>query len=323
MPVLTDAQLAQFAEHGYLIVHAVLDIHEVIAPLIAEYDHLLDAVCRELYADARLPAVYDDLPFGERLVRLYAETAGNFAQHFDISLPQGGVTATTPIHVGSAVFRLLTNPRLLDVVEALIGPEIVCNPVQHVRIKPPQRYVPEGTNALVGATSWHQDQGVVLPEADESRILTVWLPVTAATVENGCLMAIPGSHRDGLATHCPANGAKQDLHIPAKLLRADVAVPLPMEPGDVLVMDRRTQHASLPNRSDGIRWSFDLRYNPVGHPTGRPAFPEFVVRSGARPEQVVRKPEEWARLWYAARDRLAGIETAPFNRWQTVAPVCA
>jgi hypothetical protein len=322
MPVLTDEQFAHFTEQGFLVVRGLLDIPGEIAPLIAEYEQRLDAVCRELHAEGRLPSIHDDMPFGERLVRLYAETTGNLAQHFDISLPQGGVTAETPIHVGPAVFRLLTSPRLLDVVEALIGPEIVSNPVQHVRIKPPQRYVAEQTGGLIGATSWHQDQGVVLPEADESQILTVWLPVTTATVENGCLMVIPGSHRDGLTTHCPASAVKQELHIPARLLRSGAAIPLPMEPGDVLFMHRRTQHSSLPNRSDGIRWSFDLRYNPAGHPTGRPAFPEFVARSRAHPEQVVTDPDDWAALWYAARDRLVGIETAPFNRWQADA-VCA
>jgi len=39
-------------------------------------------------------------------------------------------------------------------------------------------------------------------EADETDMLTVWLPVTDATEENGCLCAIPGSHREGLVTHC-------------------------------------------------------------------------------------------------------------------------
>ena len=323
MAKLTQEQIDRFEEAGYVVARGVLDVRAVIAPVIAEYEEILDRLCRRMYALGKLGSTYADLPFSERLTRLYAETGENFVQHFDISLPQGGVTAETPIHLGPAVFRLLTYPRLLDAVEALIGPEIVSNPVQHVRIKPPQRYLPARSGALVGATAWHQDQGVVLPEADESPILTVWVPITAATVENGCLTVIPGSHRAGLATHCRAGAVVPDLHIPASLLHAEEAVPLPMEPGDVLFMHRRTQHASLPNRSEGIRWSFDLRYNPIGQPTGRPAFPECVVRSRSHPEQVVHDADAWAALWYAARDRLAGVETAPFNRWHTDAPVCA
>ena len=323
MGKLTSQEIDQFAEAGYVVGRGLLDVDGVIAPLIAEYTEVLDAVCRRLAAEGVLSSPLDGLPFSERLIRLYAETGQNLGQHFDISLPQGGVTPTTPIHLGPAVFDLLTAPPLLDAVESLIGPEIVVNPVQHVRIKPPQRYLAGTVGALVGRTAWHQDQGVVLPEADESNILTVWVPITAATLENGCLVVMPGSHREGLATHCPARPGQPDLHIPAQLLHGEAAVPLPMEPGDVLFMHRRTQHASLENRSGAIRWSFDLRYNPRGQPTGRPAFPEFVARSRAEPEAVIADAAAWAALWYAARDRLAGVTTGPFNRWQNASPVCA
>ena len=57
-----------------------------------------------------------------------------------------------------------------------------------------------------------------------------------------------------------------------------------MKKGDVLFMDRLTMHASLPNVSDEIRWSFDLRYNRTGDATGRSWFPGFVARSRSNPE---------------------------------------
>ena len=320
---LTQDQIDQFEDAGYVVARGLLDIPEVITPLIAEYETLLDDLCQRMHNAGKIDSSYADRSFSKRLTQLYVESNENFAQYFDISLPQGGVTAGTPMHLGPAIFGLLTNARLLDAVEQLIGPEIVSNPVQHVRIKPPQRFVAPTVGALVGSTSWHQDQGVVLPEADESTILTVWVPVTAATVENGCLVVIPDSHREGLATHCPADLERPDLHIPSKLLRAEAATPLPMEPGDVLFMHRRTQHSSLENQSEDIRWSFDLRFNLAGQPTGRPAFPEFVARSRSHPERVLRDPEAWAALWRAARDQLAGVETGPFNRWQTADAVCA
>jgi phytanoyl-CoA hydroxylase len=323
MSKLTAEQIEQWHEEGYAVVRGLLDTQTVVEPILAEYAELLDEQCRAMHAEGKLRSTYAELPFGERMIRLYAETGTVFAQPFDISLPQSGVKADTPIHLGPAIFGLLTNPSLLDAVESLIGPEIVSNPVQHVRIKPPQRYVPSSIGALVGKTAWHQDQGVVLPEADATNILTVWTPITSATVENGCLVVLPRSHRGDLATHCPANGKQLDLHIPPALLHEAEAMPLPMEPGDVLLMHRRTQHASLENTSDEVRWSFDLRYNPAGQPTGRPNFPHFLARSAAHPEQVLRDADEWAALWLAARARLAGVETAPYNRWLTAAPVCA
>ena len=79
-----------------------------------------------------------------------------------------------------------------------------------------------------------------------------------------------------------------------------------------LKFDKLTHHASLPNRSGAIRMRFDLRYQPAGQPTGRPAFPGFVVRSRAFPESVLRDAGEWAGLWEAAKDAiLSGAVAVP------------
>jgi hypothetical protein len=63
-------------------------------------------------------------------------------------------------------------------------------------------------------------------------------------------------------------------------------------------------HRALPNLSDGLRWSMDLRYHPTGQATGRPAFPGFVARSGSNPEAELRDPQAWARSWERARDTI-------------------
>ena len=211
--------LSQFDELGYAMLENVLDPEEDLAPIIHDYDALLDALAARWHGEGLIPSTYAGLPFEQRFARvaLDAGKAGiNWIQYFDFSYPQGGLTADTPIHQSAAVFNLLVSPRLLDVAEKLIGPEIVVNPIHHVRLKPPEAEVPEALRGgLTARTPWHQDQGVALPEADETDILTVWLPITDATVENGCLCVIPGSHRSDLATHCPGYGG---LHIPDSLL---------------------------------------------------------------------------------------------------------
>jgi ectoine hydroxylase-related dioxygenase (phytanoyl-CoA dioxygenase family) len=218
----------------------------------------------------------------------------------------------------------LTNPALLDAVEAFIGPEIYSNPVQHIRIKPPASVLAAGQpyDGLVSRTAWHQDNGVILPEADQSTILTVWVPLTPATVENGCLRVVPGSHRLGLESHCPKEA--MGVSIPERLVPLDRARALPMDPGSVLFLTQRTMHASLDNRTaDQVRVSCDLRYQPIGQPTGRPAFPGFVARSRAHPEQALRDPAAWAQSWYDTRERLAAQNNPVYNRWRADAPVCA
>ena len=322
MAGLSAAQRQQFDDAGYLVVEDVLDPELDIGPVMAEYGQVLDGIARALHAEGAIRSTYDDLSFADRLIRVCEESGRNFPQHFDIALPQSGVAHDTPLHVGPAVFNLLTSPRLLDVVESVIGPEIYSNPVQHIRMKLPQRAVARGKyNGLVSRVPWHQDNGVVLPEADEASILTVWMPLGDATVENGCLQVIPRSHRAGIEPHCPTDKA---LSIPEKLLPVERACPLPMRAGSVLLMTQRTVHSSLDNVTDDqIRLSFDLRYQPIGQPTGRPAFPGFVARSAAHPERVLRDPAAWARSWYETRDRLAEQENPTYNRWRADAAVCA
>ena len=100
-------------------------------------------------------------------------------------------------------------------------------------------------------------------------------------------------------------------------------VPLPMMPGDVIFMDRLTCHGSLPNNSDQVRISFDLRYNAVGESTGREVFPGFVARSRANPASVLKDPVVWNEMWVEARAKLAREEDRPFNRWVAGDPACA
>ena len=122
-----------------------------------------------------------DLSFEAKLLAAQA-TGRDWFQPLDISLPNTRIEKDTPFHFGPAVFDLLTCPRLLDMVEALIGPEITSTPIQHVRIKPPEATLAPGeVRAHVGGTDWHQDRAVAHAEADETTMVTVWLAMTEAT----------------------------------------------------------------------------------------------------------------------------------------------
>lgn len=322
MKGLTFEQVNSFREDGFLVLPGLLEPSTYLDPVIEEYEGVLDALAGQLHVRGETGSAHIGLPFAHRFMRIVAETGRTHAQHFDLSLPQTDVESDTPFWTGPAVFSLLIADPVLDAVESLIGPEVYSNPVQHVRIKPPEHLVsPEealGQHAL-GATSWHQDNGVLTPDADDSEIITVWIPLTRATERHGCLQVIPGSHRGEIHVHCPGSAA--GLEIPETVLPRSGAVALPMDRGDALLIHRRTAHASLPNLSDEIRWSLDLRYNPIGHATGRAAFPGFMARSTSRP--VLRDPAVWADLWNEARRSLSRGETPVFNRWDTEAAACA
>jgi ectoine hydroxylase-related dioxygenase (phytanoyl-CoA dioxygenase family) len=317
-----QAVLNEFDEQGFVVLHGILDPYEDIRPVVDEYERLLDRLSREWHAQGKLSSAYEDLSFAERLTEVARETEGDYFQHFDISLPQSTIDAETPLHTGPKAFGLLRNERLLDAVEIFVGSEIFCNPVQHARIKPPFAVLPESKryHAGIAKTQWHQDLGVVADEADDSDILTVWLPVTEATEENGCLEVVPRSHRHGLDLHCVADGGKTG--IPDKNI-APSRVPLPMKPGDALFMTKYTQHGSLENLSNTVRWSFDLRYNPTGQATGRPWFPGFIARSRSNPESEMHDPVRWAERWLQTRAEIAATGTPAFRRWDPNDPLCA
>jgi hypothetical protein len=187
-----------------------------------------------------------------------------------------------------------------------------------MRIKPPQ-YQLNGENVShsnIGITTWHQDTVAVLPEADDTNQLTVWVAITDADEENGCLVSIPGSHRQGPKIHQPGEIAREPT-IPESIINGRKGLPLPVKRGGLVIFHKQNIHSSLPNLSDRLRWSVDLRYHPVGQPSGRPAFPGFVARSKSSPELELKDPLVWKRLWDDARTRIIrGEYTGPiFKDW--------
>ena len=317
--MLTPEQLQHFEENGFVVVEDVLDRATVLEPLIAEYEEIMDGLRRNWIADGRLDPADPADSFYDRIIQAYRNGLEYF-QPMDISLPPGEFGPDEPFHTGPAVFNMLTDNRLLDAVEAMIGPEITSNPIQHVRIKPPSDLL-EGDEirAHITATDWHQDRAVTLAEADETRMVTAWVAVTDATVENGCLQVIPGSHRGEMMPHCP----NPQVGIPHKLVENREARPTPVKAGGVVFFHPLVIHGSLANHTQGIRWSFDLRYNVTGDPTGRPIFPDFVARSRSAPETELRDPEEWHRMWSDTRAKLAAGPPVTIHRWSPDAAHCA
>jgi phytanoyl-CoA hydroxylase len=317
--MLNQEQLRDFEENGFLVVENLLDRESVLDPLIEEYEGLLGELRDGWVADGDLNPAEAAATFQDLIKSAYRAGLEYF-QPMDISLPPGDITPDLPFHLGPAVFRMMTAERLLDSVESIIGPEITSNPIQHVRIKPPAKILDDGEiRAHITATEWHQDRAVTLEEADRTRMVTCWLAVTDATVENGCLRVIPGSHRGQMMPHCP----NPQLAIPDDFIDLDACLPLPVKAGGGILFHPLTIHGSLPNTTEDVRWSFDLRYNVTGDPTGRPMFPDFVARSQSAPETVLEDPMELTRMWERTRARLSNSQPVQIHRWSADAAPCA
>lgn len=315
--MLTASRLARFAAEGYLVLEDVVPA-AMLGALIHEYSGLLDRHYAHWAHEGQVPPGGAEDDFWTKLGHC-ADAGIDWFQHLDISLPHENIQTDTPMHFGPAVFDLITHGAILDIVESVIGPEITSNPIQHVRIKPPQRRLPDAEKrAHVTLTDWHQDRGVGHAVADATQMVTVWIAVTDATPHNGCLQVIPG-HREVMYPHCP----KDQTRIADGFIDPGDAVPVPVAAGGIVLLHPLTPHASLPNMSDGFRMSFDLRYNVTGQPTGRAQFPEFIARSRANPAMELRDWRGWRDTWLTARAHLASVPHIPQHRWQAGAPHCA
>lgn len=310
----------QFDEYGYAVVEGVLD-DSTIADLESDYLNLINHHAPRWLDEGVIPELFEELPLYERFGTIVSYLNDLEYRWFDIAFPQ----AKTPMghlpNFSQPVFNLLSHSNILNCIEALIGGEILVNPIHHIRIKPQETNLKaDKPSGLMKATGWHQDQGVAREVADETDMITAWIAISDATIENGCLSVVPGSHRDGLTTHCTTNG----VTIPDALINENTVTPVPVKKGGILFMHRRMQHSSTPNRSDSIRWSFDLRYQPVGQPTGRDEFPSFIARSRSNPEDVTVDHTQWVNLWKQTETWMyAQDQFEKSHRWSGDAEVCA
>ena len=295
---LTQSQIDHFEQEGYVLLEGVLTDSD-LDPVIEEYIDHIDRRALELFAEGKISQLHEEAPFDRRLALICREDDGIY-RGLDI------------MHLrGRASFEFLLNENLLDMVEDLVGPEIICSPIQHIRAKVPSGLAPGGTDSHVAP--WHQDAGVTWAEADPHFILTVWLPLSDATPENGCLQIIPRVHGGGLLNHHPKPG--EGTTIVASEMPSGDALTLPMRKGDVLLMHKEIPHRSTVNKTETVRWSADLRYQETGTPTGRPFHPEFVARSRSNPDSVLMDHAEWDRLWAEALEQSRGTAA---HRWQKV-----
>jgi ectoine hydroxylase-related dioxygenase (phytanoyl-CoA dioxygenase family) len=292
---LSVLQIEQFKADGYLVVKGGLEDSD-LDPVIREYEAHIDRRARELKAEGKISQLHEKEYFERRLACICREHNALYRE-LDI------------MHLrGKASFEFLRNDNLLDIVEGIVGPEITCSPIQHIRPKLPVGLTPEGGDPHVAP--WHQDAGVTWADADPYFILTVWIPLTEATVENGCLQIIPRTHGQGLMKHHTKAGV--GTVIMDEEMPASAVLTLPMQKGDLLLMHKEIPHCSTANTSDSIRWSMDLRYQETGTPTGRPFHPEFVARSRANPQSTLTDHAEWSRRWAEALERGKGMRG---HRW--------
>jgi ectoine hydroxylase-related dioxygenase (phytanoyl-CoA dioxygenase family) len=140
-----------------------------------------------------------------------------------------------------------------DLLVGLIGPSLDCFLSQFIFKNPGAWGQP-----------WHQDS-FYFPFDPPRPIVGVWLAVTEATLENGCLHVLPGSHHEPIHEHVADRrpGANYGY---VEIVDHDMggATPVLMEPGDLLLFDSHLMHRSTDNGSSGRRAAMVYHYAATG-----------------------------------------------------------
>ena len=303
MSALTASETEFFHTEGYLHLPDALGAAD-LDPVQQELEQIVDRTAKRLLAEGRIDRDYAELPFAQRLIPLVKA---------DASAAEG---INFPANLGPAIFDFLHNERLLDLVESLVGAEIYAHSCQHIRAKLPATGDYAGdlsSNEWARSTAWHQDLGVLLPEADETLIVTTWIPLVDAGAENGTLRVLPRSHKQPVRRHVrPAGGEGGSYTIAPDELPDVEPITVPVDRGGMILLHCRTPHASDPNHSDHVRWSMDLRWNDARKPNGRPQLPGMLVRSVESPELIVDDRQLWLAAWKLAQVSRRG---AKLYRW--------
>ena len=270
---LTEKQVEFYNQEGYLILPHLLSEQEMALVREAMMEKV-EEIAQELYSSGLITHKHEDEPFSARLARLFE-----------------GLSEADFLKYGRSwrerrpgYFHLMSQPKILDAVESLIGGEIFANPVYNVRPKVP--------GVAAGAVPWHQDKSY-WPDANANPVITVWIPLVDSNLENGCLHIWPRTHRkEVLSWHAETYTGTGYTELDAQHTKKIQSVPLPLEAGGAILFNDRCIHMSTMNRSAGVRWSVDLRYQPTDQDPMPQHGAGFLARSDAHPDRVA-KLDDW------------------------------
>jgi Phytanoyl-CoA dioxygenase (PhyH) len=149
---------------------------------------------------------------------------------------------------------LMRDARIVDAVEDLIGPDILCwNSIFWIKEARSPSFV-----------SWHQDLRYWGLDCDD--LVTAWVALSPASVESGCMRVLPGSHRRELLPHADTYDADNMLTRGQEIaVEVDDAatVTMALRPGEMSLHNVRLAHASGPNRSGDRRIGVSFHYMPT------------------------------------------------------------
>jgi ectoine hydroxylase-related dioxygenase (phytanoyl-CoA dioxygenase family) len=218
----------------------------------------------EAMADEAIAAIRADPPAAHPGVPAYGLANGMLIQP-EGKVPDGArhpedfVSKVFNTHLSGTANAFAVSQGCADVVASILGDDIDVFQSMFI-LKNPGAW----------GQPWHQDSHYF--DFDHQPQVGLWLAISEATPENGCLSVLPGSHALPIQPHVPDRrpGANQGY---TEILGVDedAAVPIIMQPGDLLVFHSYLLHRSVDNRGTGRRAARVYHYGRAGTVNRAPA----------------------------------------------------
>ena len=245
----TNTRPNDYPTHGYCLFRDVLSVAEIAAARTH-----LDALIRNM---PETVVVYKD------------------GEHKEVAARPEYLTEPHTKH--ACWLELCRHPRVLDAVEAVLGPDLILI-MSHLIVKPPGDGLP---------VAWHQDN-TYWHSVQGTDVGTVWLAIDNADLDNGCMQIIPCTHEGYPEMEKISTGENDLLGLTVKVTgeMGAAAVPLEMKAGSMSIHDSFVLHGSDPNVSDRRRAAYTMRYanaRTVKVDADEHWVPVYLVRGNAGP----------------------------------------
>ena len=156
------------------------------------------------------------------------------------------------IHSRGIFNEFINNQVLCDILEDILGPNVDCFLSQFIFKNPGAWGQP-----------WHQDSSYF--PFDREPQVGAWLATSEATLENGCLVILPGSHKEHLHEHLPDDREGSNYgYTEIKDHDFSKEVPMTLNTGDLLLFHSFLMHKSYDNNSQARRTAMVYHFAETG-----------------------------------------------------------
>lgn len=221
----------------------------------------------------------------------------------DLPRNENTVYKLQDLYLDKVLFEYCEHEKILDLVENFCGPNLMAVHTMLIN-KPPDSGNKTSRHPL------HQDLHY-FPFRPADKIVCAWTAMEAVNRENGCLVAIPGSHKGELLEHDYPDweGPINKVYHGAKGMSADTErVHLEMRAGDTVLFHPLLIHGSGANRTKGYRKAISCHYAASDC--------EYIDVMGTSQENIATEVLEMAKTKY-------GLDVGDYRVSDVCATICA